>query len=125
VGIVFLSAIGFVAIISIIGYSIYLTRKNPIHGKNKIMVIAIGLMQAIHILLFFTGTLAMLITVSVYISFAICIFLSFACLLLSLWLVAKLRSTIKYLFLFFAIIQLLTTIAIFFLSDIGTPLIQF
>ena len=116
VGIVFLSAIGFVVIISIIGFSIYLTRKNPIHGKNKIMVIAIGLMQAIHVLLYFTGTLAMLITVNVYISFAICVFLSFVCLLLSLWLVlpfAKLRNTIKYMLLFFAVIQVLTTIVIF------------
>ena len=128
-GIVLLSIIGFLAVISIIGIFIYLTRKNPIVGKNKMPVIMIGILQSVHILLYFTGMLAMIINVNPYIGFVICVIFSLICLLLSLWLVlpfSKFNHAIKFMFLFFALIQVFTTVVIFLLPDMGelSPLIQ-
>jgi len=129
-GIVLLSTIGFLAVISIISISIYFTRKHPIDGKNKTLVIIIGVLQPVHILLYFTGILAIIINANAYIGFVICVILSLVCLLLSVWLVlpfSKFSNAIKYMFLFFAVIQVFTTVVIFLLPDMGglPPIIQF
>jgi hypothetical protein len=121
--------IGFALIVSIIGLPIILIRKNLIHGKNKVRVMVIGILQGIHMALYFSNLLAIITETNVYIGFAVCVVLSLTCLLLSLWLmlpVAKFNNAIKYLFLLFAVIQILTTIIIFLLPDMGgfDPLIQ-
>jgi len=109
---------------------VFLTRKDLINGKNKIIAWVIGVSQAIHIALFFTGLLAVISNANVYVGFAICAFLSLICLTLSLWLVlpfSRFKNGIKYLFLFFAILQVLTTIVIFLLPEMGgiPAIIQF
>ena len=129
-GVVFLSTIGLLVVISIIGTLIFSSRKEPIDGKDKVITIIIGALQAVHVLLYFTSTLAKIVEANAFIAFAICALLSVVCLLLSLWLLFpffKFRNTIKYLFAFLAIIQVFTTIMIFLLPDmgVGPPLIQF
>jgi len=129
-GIALLSAIGFLVAVSVIGVSIYATRKNPIDEKYKLPIIIIVALQALHILLYFTGILAAIINANAYVGFIVCVIISFVCLLLSLWLVlqfSKFRNAIKYMFLLFAVIQVLTTIVIFLMPAMGGlhPLIQF
>jgi hypothetical protein len=131
IGLLMFTAIGFSFAIAIIGVLVFLTRKNLINGKNKIIVWIIGILQSIHILLFFTETLHIMVETNAYVGFAICVFLSLVCILLSLWLImpfAKCKNKIKYLFLFFAIIQVFTTNVIFLIGDRAAgfpPPIQF
>ena len=116
---------------AIIGVLVFLTRKNLIAGKNKTFLWIIGLLQATHIALFFTNILAIIIQADVYVGFIVCVILSLSCLLLSVWLVlpfAKCKNIIKYLFLFFAVIQVFTVFVMFLIGDKPAgfpPLIQF
>jgi len=131
IGNILFLAMAILVIISIIGTLVFLTRKNLINGKNKTIAWIIGILQASHILLYFTTSLARMIESDVYIAFAVCIFLSLTCLLLSIWLVlpfAKFKNAIKYLFAFFAVIQAWTTNVIFLVGDRAAgfpPPIQF
>jgi hypothetical protein len=130
IGTILFSAIGLLVVISIIKIPVLLTRTNFIRGKNKIIIWIIAILQAGHILFYITDSLAKMCEVNVYAAFAVCVFLSLTCLSLSLWLVlpfAKFRNTTKYLFTFFAVVQVWTTTVIFLMTD-GTgfpPLIQF
>jgi len=129
-GLILFTAIGLLPIIAFIGVLIYLTRNNLISGTNKIIAWVIGISQAVHAALFLTGVLAIISNANIYVGFAICAFLSLICLSLSVWLIlpfSKFYNAIKYLFLFFAFIQVLATIVIFLLPDMGgfPALIQF
>jgi len=128
-GIVILSIIGLLAIISIIGVIIFLTRKKPFDGKNKAIVTIIGVLQAVHILLYFSFALVKMVEANVYIAFVICAALSLVCLILSFWLTlpfSKYKNAIKYLFMFLAIMQVFITVVIFLLPEGGIePLIRF
>lgn len=127
-GITLYLLIGLLLIISITGVLIYLNHKSPIDGKNKVIVITIVTLQIVYIFLYFTGALAMICETNVYLGFTVCVLISLICLLLSIWLIlpfSKFRNAIKYLFAFFAVIQALTTVVIFLLSEAGMlPLIQ-
>mgnify|MGYP000959698290 CR=1 FL=1 len=112
-----------------IGVFAYATRKKPIDRKNKIVAVAVGSMQIVHLLLYLTGLLAMISEANVFLGFMICVVLSLLCFVLSIWMLIpprKFRNAVKYLFVFLAIVQILATIVIFILPEAGMPaLIQF
>ena len=117
IGIILFWVMALMVITSIIGTLVFLTRKNLVNGKNKIIVWIIGILQVSHIMLYFTNSLSRMVESDVYVAFAVCVFLSLTCLLLSLWLVlpfARFRNATKYLFTFLAVIQVWTTYVIFF-----------
>lgn len=121
--------IGFLLTIAIIGVLVYLIRKHPVDGKNKVISICIGALQAMHILIYLTGILGKISNVNVYAAFIICVVLSLVCLILSIWISippSRSRNAIKYLFVLFAIVQVFTVIWMFLLPEGGIPpLIQF
>ena len=108
--------IGFLLVITIIVISAYLTRNNPVDHKNKAIAVTIGILQAAHALLYITGLLAAIGEAHVYLSFTIVV--------LSIWISLprnKFKNTIKYLFVFIAVLQTLATIYIFLLPEAGIP----
>lgn len=116
--------IGFLLVITIIVISAYLTRNNPVDHKNKAIAVTIGILQAAHALLYITGLLAAIGEAHVYLSFTICVVLSLLCVVLSIWISLprnKFKNTIKYLFVFIAVLQTLATIYIFLLPEAGIP----
>jgi len=97
--------------------------KSDITNNNKI-AISTGSLQGIYILLFFTGLLGKIGQINVYIAFGICAIISIICFLFSIWLllpISKFKHGIKYLFLFFAVIQIFVTIFIYLLPEAGIP----
>ena len=94
--------------------------------RNKKICIATMSLQAVHVILYLTGFLD---KVTVYIAFGICTVISIICIVMSVWLLlpfSKFKNEIKYLFVFFSIIQVISTIIIFLLPEAGfPPLIQF
>lgn len=92
--------------------------------KNNIIAISTGSLQGIYILLFFTGLLGKICQINVHIAFGICAIISIICFLFSIWLLlpfSKFKHSIKYLFLFFAVIQIFVTIFIYLLPEAGIP----
>lgn len=97
--------------------------KSDITNNNKI-AISTGSLQGIYILLFFTGLLGKIGQINVHIAFGICAIISIICFLFSIWLllpISKFKHGIKYLFLFFAVIQIFVTIFIYLLPEAGIP----
>ncbi|EXG85950.1 hypothetical protein K413DRAFT_2762 [Clostridium sp. ASBs410] len=92
--------------------------------KNNKIAILTGLLQGIYILLFFTGLIGKIGQINVYIAFGICAIISIICFLLSIWLLlpfSKFKHGIKYLFIFFAVIQMFLTIFIYLFPEAGIP----
>ena len=88
-----------------------------------------GALQAVHIILYLTGLMEKIAQINVYIAFGICTIVSIICILMSGWMLlpfSKFKYGIKYLLMFIAILQVISTIIIFVLPDAGMPpLIQF
>ena len=97
--------------------------------KNKRIYIVVGVLQAVHILLYLTGSLDQIAQINVYIAFGICAVISIICIVLSGWMLlpdSKCKHGITYLFMLIAILQVISTIVIFLLPEAGIlPLIQF
>lgn len=115
-------SIGIVLVLVVTGLLIWSRRNVPVTENNKRISIAIGVLQAIHIILYFTGLLEKISQTDVYIAFGICAVISIICFLLSVWILlpfSKFRHGIKYLFMLFAILQVLITIFMFLLPEGG------
>lgn len=98
-------------------------------GNSKRIYIVTGALQAVHIILYLTGLLEKIAQINIYIAFGICAVVSITCILMSGWMLlpfSKSKHGIKYLLMFFAILQVISTIIIFLLPEAGIPpLIQF
>ena len=121
--------IGILLVLTIIG-SLILLRRNSFKFENsKRIYIVTGALQAVHIILYLTGLLEKIAQINVYIAFGICTIVSIICILMSGWMLlpfSKLKYGIKYLLMFIAILQVISTIIIFLLPEAGIPpLIQF
>lgn len=121
--------IGILLVLTIIGLLILL-RHNSFQSENsKGIYIIVGALQAIHIILYLTGLLEKIAQINVYIAFEICTVVSIICILMSGWMLlpfSKFKHGIKYLLMFIAILQVISTIIIFLLPEAGIPpLIQF
>lgn len=115
---------GVLLVFTIIGLLIWSSRKVDLTENNKKISIVIGLLQTVHILIFFTDLLGKIGEANVYIAFGICAIISIICFLLSVWILlpfSNFKHVIKYLFIFFAIIQVLATIFIYLLPEAGIP----
>ncbi len=115
-------SIGIVLVLVVTGLLIWSRRNVPVTENNKRISIAIGVLQAIHIILYFTGLLEKISQADVYIAFGICAVISMICFLLSVWILlpfSKFRHGIRYLFMVFAILQVLITIFMFLLPEGG------
>ncbi|WP_313152572.1 hypothetical protein [Lacrimispora sp.] len=92
--------------------------------KNNKIAILTGLLQGIYLLLFFTELIGKIGQINIYIAFGICAIISIICFLLSIWLLlpfSKFKHGIKYLFIFFAVIQIFLTIFIYLFPEAGIP----
>ncbi|HCD44683.1 MAG TPA: hypothetical protein DEQ64_13285 [Lachnoclostridium sp.] len=92
--------------------------------KNNKIAILTGLLQGIYLLLFFTELIGKIGQINIYIAFGICAIISIICFLLSIWLLlpfSKFKHGIKYLFVFFAVIQIFLTIFIYLFPEAGIP----
>ena len=97
--------------------------KSDVTKYNKIAILT-GSLQGIYILFLFTGLLGKMGQINVYIAFGICAVISIICFLFSIWLLlpfSKFRHGIKYLFILFAVVQILVTIFIYLLPEAGIP----
>ncbi len=121
--------IGILLVLTIIGLLILLRRNSFKSENSKRIYIVTGALQAVHIILYLTGLLDKIAQVNVYIAFGICAVVSIICILMSGWMLlpfSKFRYGIKYLLMFIAILQVISTIVIFLLPDAGIPpLVQF
>lgn len=124
-----LAGIGILLVLTIIGLLILLRRNSFQSENSKRIYIVTGTLQAVHIILYLTGLLDKIAQINVYIAFGICAVVSVICILMSGWMLlpfSKFKHGIKYLLMFIAIIQVISTIIIFLLPDAGIPpLIQF
>ena len=123
-GITLYLSIGIVLVLVVTGLLIWSRRNVPVTEDNKRISIAIGVLQAIHVVLYFTGLLGKISQANVYIAFGICAVISVICFLLSVWTLlpfSKFKHGIRYLFMFFAILQVLITIFMFLLPEAGIP----
>lgn len=121
--------IGILLVLAIIGLFI-LSRHDSLKSENnKKIYIVIGALQAFHIILYLTGLLDKIAQINVYIAFGICAIVSIICIVMSVWMLlpfSKFKHGIKYLLIFIAILQVISTIIIFLLPEAGLPpLIQF
>ena len=112
--------IGILLVLTIIGLLILLKRNSFQSENSKRIYIVTGALQAVHIILYLTGLLDKIAQVNVYIAFGICAVISIMCILMSGWMLlssSKFKHGIKYLFMFIAIIQVISTIVIFLFPD--------
>lgn len=108
----------------IIGLLVWRNRTAAIAKHNKKILIATGTLQAVHLILYFTGGLNKIGEANIYISFGICAVLSIICLALSIWMLIPLsnnKHSLKYLCIFIALLQVAGTIIIFLLPEAGIP----
>lgn len=121
--------IGILLVLTIIGVLILLRRNSFKSENSKRICIVAGTLQAVHIILYLTGLLEEIAQFNVYIAFGICAVVSIICILMSGWMLlpfSKFKHGIKYLLMFIAILQVISTIIIFLLPEAGIPpLIQF
>ena len=112
--------IGTLLVLTIIGLLI-LSGRNSFKSENsKSIYIVTGALQAVHIILYLTGLLDKIAQVNVYIAFGICAVVSIICILMSGWMLlsfSKYKHGIKYLLMFIAILQVISTIIIFLLPE--------
>ncbi len=128
-GITVYIASGILLVLAIIGFYILLRRNSLKSQYNKIICIALGVLQAVHALLYLTGLLDKIAQTNVYLAFGICAVISIICIVMSGWMLlpfSKFKHGIKFLFLLISILQVISTIIIFLLPEAGIPpLIQF
>ena len=121
--------IGILLIFTIIGLLILLRRNSFKSENSQKIYIVTGTLQAVHVILYLTGLLDKIAQVNIYIAFGICAVVSIICILMSGWMLlpfSKFKHGIKYLLMFIAILQVISTIIIFLLPEAGIPpLIQF
>ena len=112
--------IGILLIFTIIGLLILLRRNSFKSENSKRIYIVAGALQAVHIILYLTGLLEKIAQINVYVAFGICAVLSAICILMSGWMLlpfSKFKHGIKYLLMFIAILQVISTIVIFLFPD--------
>ena len=121
--------IGILLVLTIIGLLILLKRNSFQPENSKRIYIVTGTLQTVHIILYLTGLLDKIAQVNVSLAFGICAAISITCILTSGWMLlpfSKSKHGIKYLFMFIATLQVISTIIIFLLPDAGIPpLVQF
>ncbi len=121
--------IGVLLVLAMIGLFILLRHDSLKAENNKRICIVVGVLQAVHIILYLTGLLDKIAQINVYIAFGICAIVSIICIVMSGWMLlpfSKFKHGIKYLLLFIAILQVISTIIIFLLPEAGIPpLFQF
>ncbi len=121
--------IGILLVLAMIGLFILLRHDSLKSENNRRIYIVIGLLQAVHIRLYLTGLLDKIAQINVYFAFGICAIVSIICIVMSGWMLlpfSKFKHGIKYLLMFIAILQVISTIIIFLLPEAGIPpLIQF
>ena len=121
--------IGILLVLTIIGLLILLRHDSFKSENSKRIYIVTGALQAVHIILYLTGLLDKIAQINVYTAFGICAVVSIICILMSGWMLlpfSKFKHGIKYLLMFVAILQVISTIIIFLLSEAGIPpLVQF
>ena len=114
------AGIGILLVLTIIGLLIFLRRNSFKSENSKKIYIVIGSLQAAHIILYLTGLLDKIAQVNTYIAFGICAVVSIVCILMSGWMLlpsSKFKHGIKYLLVFIALLQLISTIVIFLFPD--------
>ena len=112
--------IGILLVLTIIGLLIFLRRNSFKSENSKRIYIVAGALQEVHLILFLTGLLEKINQINVYIGFGICAVVSILCILMSGWMLlpfSKFKHGIKYLLMFFAILQVISTIIIFLLPE--------
>ena len=123
------AGIGIFLVLAIIGLVIWLRHDSFKSDPNKKMYIVVGVLQAISIILYLTGLLDRIAQMDAYLAFYISAVISVVCIVISVWMVlptSKYQHGIKYLFLFIAIVQVISTILTFLVPEAGIPpLIQF
>lgn len=110
-------------VLIVIGLYIYLDH-NSLEQNNKRIYIIVGALQIFHIVMYLTGLLDKIVQINVYIAFLICAIISIACFLVSIWMVlssSKFKHGIKYLLMFIAVFQVISTIIMFLLPEAGIP----
>lgn len=121
--------IGILLVLAMIVLFIFLRHDSLKSENNKRVYILIGALQAVHIILYLTGLLDKIAQTNVYIAFGICAIISIICIVMSGWMLlpfSKFNHGIKYLLMFIAILQVISTVIIFLLPEAGIPpLIQF
>ena len=121
--------IGILLVLAMIGLFILLRQDSLKAENNKRICIVVGVLQAVHIILYLTGLLDKIAQINVYIAFGICAIVSIICVVMSGWMLlpfSKFKHGIKYLLMFIAILQVISTIIIFLLPEAGIPpLFQF
>ncbi len=109
---------GLIIILGMIGVRSWQNRSMVITEEQRKILFLTGGLQAVHVLFFVSGLLTRF---NVYVAFVICAGLSVICFGLSIWLLAKVRQPIKYLFALLAVFQLFATVIIFLLPEAGIP----
>ena len=112
--------IGILLVLTIIGLLILLRHNSFKSENNKRIYIMTGALQAVHIILYLTGLLDKIAQVNGYIAFGICAAFSIICILMSGWMLlpfSKFKHGIKYLLMFIAILQVISTIVIFLFPE--------
>lgn len=111
---------GILLVLAIIGLLIFLRRNSFKSENSKKIYIVTGALQAVHVILYLTGLLDKIAQVNIYIAFGICAVVSIVCILMSGWMLlpsSKFKHGIKYLLMFIALLQVISTIAIFLFTD--------
>ena len=112
--------IGILLVLTIIGLFILLRHNSFEIENNKRIYIMTGALQAVHIILYLTGLLNKIAQVNGYIAFGICAAFSIICILMTGWMLlpfSKFKHGIKYLLMFIAILQVISTIVIFLFPE--------
>lgn len=112
--------IGILFVLTIIGLLILLRRNSFQPENSKRIYIVTGALQAVHIILYLTGLLDKIAQINVYVAFGICAVVSSICISMSGWMLlpfSKYKHGIKYLLMFIAILQVISTIIIFLLPE--------
>ena len=111
--------IGILLVLAIIGL-VMLLRQDSLKSNNKKICILIGILQVVHAGLYLSGILDKIAQANVYAAFGICAALSLACVVMATWMFlpsSKFNHGIKYLMMFIAILQAISTIVIFLMPD--------
>ena len=116
--------IGILFVLIVIGLYIYLDYNSLELENNKRIYIIVGSLQIFHIVMYLTGLLDKIVQINVYIAFLICAIISIVCFLVSIWMLlssSKFKHGIKYLLMFIAVFQVISTIIMFLLPEAGIP----
>ena len=114
------AGIGILLVLTIIGLLVLLRRNSFKSENSKKIYIVTGALQAVHVILYLTGLLDKIAQVNTYIAFGICAVVSIVCILMSGWMLlpsSKFKHGIKYLLVFIALLQVISTIVIFLFPD--------